>query len=758
MAAALALLFLAALVLMDSWPADPLPYRAGQFVPADIPARTTFVLPVRQRVEEATRRARGLAPGVFELDTALVSRLIDELRTLPPRIGGATQPADLPKNLRDELGATSGENLPAWKAYTQPAQKTRYEEQLERLRGDLAKIYLARMEDKAQQRARGSDYSPDPQIWLVWPGGQERKSTADLLVPDEGAKVQQELGKILQGFDEPIRNHVRAVLLGQLARQPLYVFNAEKTGKAIEEAIRSIQTEPSEIHPAGQVLVPRTLGLDPPRGLQEPELALLAAEQAAYVAAERKEAPWRPWLRRGGRWGILLLIVVLAGGYTWRYRPEVKGRPLRGLCLVLVLAALLGLAKVLCQGLGLHPASACLPVLVGAFVLTVAYDARFALAMGGIVSVLAVFLLRADLGLLLVLAAGLTVVVGFLREIRTRTKVIAVSAGAGAAALAASWAEGLAAGVPFWPFAAMGGAWGAGSAVLAGFFVQGILPLVERVFGVATSMTLLEWCDADRPLLRRLRNEAPGTYNHSLQLGALCEAAAEAIGARGLLARAGAYYHDIGKISKPDYFVENQVGPSSRHDRLSPAMSLLVITGHVKDGLELAQEYGLPALLHEFIATHHGTTLVQYFYRAEAERRKAEEERAPDEVEFRYPGPKPRSKEAAILMLADAAETSVRSMPEPSPGRIENQVHALLTRRLMDGQLDDCDLTLREISRIEESFVRNLCSMYHSRPAYPTPAGEQPSAAELPPAPAAPAPPTPPTTPAPTTSEGEKSP
>jgi len=182
----------------------------------------------------------------------------------------------------------------------------------------------------------------------------------------------------------------------------------------------------------------------------------------------------------------------------------------------------------------------------------------------------------------------------------------------------------------------------------------------------------------------------------------------------------GAYYHDIGKINKPEYFVENQLGSPSKHNKLSPAMSLLIITGHVKDGIELAREYGLPPVLYEFIATHHGTTLVQYFYHAATEQRRAAgSDRAPEEVEFRYPGPKPRSKECAILMLADASESSVRAMPEPTAGRIEMQAHAIVSQRLMDGQLDECDLTLREVHEIEKSLVKSLCGIYHGRIAYP---------------------------------------
>jgi len=335
-----------------------------------------------------------------------------------------------------------------------------------------------------------------------------------------------------------------------------------------------------------------------------------------------------------------------------------------------------------------------------------------------------------------VLVTALAASVFQLHEIRTRSKLIAVAAITACIVYAATWAVSLATALP-WRFALVNGAQAAGGAMLAGFVVQGILPVIERVFRVVTSMTLLEWCDASKPLLKRLAMEAPGTYNHSLQLGTMSESAAESIGARGLLARVGAYYHDIGKINKSTYFIENQADSDSKHARLSPAMSLLVITGHVKDGLELAREYGLPPVLHEFIASHHGTTLVEYFYHAATQQRKDQSEPVPDEVEFRYPGPKPKSKEAAILMLADAAESSVRALSEPTPSRIENQVHMMVTRRLMDGQLDECDLTLREVHTIETSLVKSLCGFYHARIAYPSAAGKS-AAGDQPKSPAEP--------------------
>jgi hypothetical protein len=251
-----------------------------------------------------------------------------------------------------------------------------------------------------------------------------------------------------------------------------------------------------------------------------------------------------------------------------------------------------------------------------------------------------------------------------------------------------------------------------------GFFVLGVLPFIERSFKVTTSMTLLELCDVNQPLLRRLAQVAPGTYNHSLTLASMAEAAAEAIGANGLACRVGAYYHDIGKINKPRYFIENQGGGPNKHDKLSPAMSLLIIVGHVKDGVEMAREFGLPRVIQHFIESHHGTTLVEYFYHAARQRQGDDDQ--PSEMEFRYPGPKPQTREAAILLLCDSVEAAMRSMAEPTAGRIEQFVHQMAMKRLMDGQFDRCNLTLEELHRIEQAITKTLCGIYHGRIAYPS--------------------------------------
>jgi len=493
-----------------------------------------------------------------------------------------------------------------------------------------------------------------------------------------------------------------------------------------------VDSSPPVVYEPGQLLVPgsRRLGDNGEKivGLSDEGLKLLRCEHEAYRLDQRSR-PWRLWGRVAGRGTVLLLVTLMLCIYIVRYQSRIVRNHWRGLAVTIVILLMLAINKAMVVALRLNPQTAVLPVMITAIILTIAYDQRFALVMGSAVAFFAVLQVRGDFSILIVLLASMAASVFGLREIRTRSKLIEVTAGAGGIVFVAVWANGLFAAVP-WRFVLADSLWGAGFAMLVGFLVQGILPLIERVFRIATSMTLLEWCDASKPLLKRLAMEAPGTYNHSLQLGTMSELAAESIGARGLLSRVGAYYHDIGKINKPSYFVENEAGSASKHAKLSPAMSLLIIIGHVKDGLELAKEYSLPPVLQEFITTHHGTTLVQYFYHAAAEQHKTDLDRAPDEVEFRYPGPKPPSKEAAILMLADAAESSIRAMSEPTPGRIENQVHAIANHRLTDGQFDECELTLKEVHQIEVSLTKSLCSIYHARIAYPAPTEQKPSTAE----------------------------
>jgi putative nucleotidyltransferase with HDIG domain len=439
---------------------------------------------------------------------------------------------------------------------------------------------------------------------------------------------------------------------------------------------------------------------------------------------------------------VVLLLATGAGFYVHHWQSRALRNHLRAFALICLFVSLLAVARVasLANSGGLSgPSWGTGTAVLATIVMVIAYDQRFAVGLSALYCVFAVLavgprpeagLQLQGIGLFLTMFAGAAACCFSLREIRSRMKLLEVSALVAVVvfitALSVVYLNFLGE-PPAWTVVLRSAGYHAIGAFLAGLLIQSLLPLIERVFHIATSMTLLDYSDANQPLLRKLAMEAPGTFSHSLLIGSIAEAAAEAIGCNGLLCRVGAYYHDIGKINKPRYFTENEMGLPSKHKELSPAMSQLIIVGHVKDGAEMAKEFRLPNVLRQFVETHHGTTLVEPFYH---EARKKYEEPAaagkkpieapPAESEFRYAGPKPQSKEAAIVMLADAVEGAARSLTELTLARIETVVHNIAMRRLQDGQFDECDLTLRELSQIEASMSKSLAAQYHGRVAYPT--------------------------------------
>ena len=451
--------------------------------------------------------------------------------------------------------------------------------------------------------------------------------------------------------------------------------------------------------------------------LADPDVIYSAATWLLFVLLSVAVLGYEPTGQTGyGRLAAIATVVVLIGLaaalHIYQYQKRLLKNRVREMGLVALLISML----VCATG----------TAVAAALVLTIAYNQRFAMAMSMLYCVLASFAVSrvTDFSVLLTMLAGALPYCFFLKEIRTRMRLLEVSLVAAVTVFIMSAAMAYLSypGLPNGLFAAAGP--NAAVTILVGVLMQGLLPVLEKVFRIATSMTLLDYSDANQPLLKRLAMEAPGTYSHSLLIGSIAEAAAESIGRNGLLCRVGSYYHDIGKINKPGYFIENQLGSISWHKELSPAMSQLIIAGHIKDGMELAKEYGLPAVLRQFIETHHGTTLIEYFYNEavkQHEQNDSSDSPVPSEGEFRYPGPKPRTKEAAIVMLADAVEGAVRTLPEATPNKIEAVVHNMAMKRLQDGQFDECDLSLRELSRIEASMSKTIAAHHHGRIAYPKP-------------------------------------
>ena len=251
----------------------------------------------------------------------------------------------------------------------------------------------------------------------------------------------------------------------------------------------------------------------------------------------------------------------------------------------------------------------------------------------------------------------------------------------------------------------------------------GLVPLFEPTFGITTDLSLIELLDYDQPLLKKLMEDAPGTHTHSVKVGTLAESCANAVGARALLCRVGAYYHDIGKVKNPEYYAENQMGVN-KHDSISPHMSAKILKQHVTDGLDLADEYGIPSIVKDFIATHHATNRMEYFYQKALSQ--SDDSDTVDEKEFRYPGPKPTTKETAIVMIAEAIEAQANSIKNPTFEKFEAMIDEAIKGRLQDGQLDECPLTMSDLQKIKgrrdgkEGLLPVLSGLYHSRPEYPS--------------------------------------
>lgn len=548
--------------------------------------------------------------------------------------------------------------------------------------------------------------------------GQEPKEAhlvaRERVVPERVAKLD---GSVYADFKDAFTSQRLGPILfrliaEKLAGTPTLTYEEQYTAQQRELA-RSGVGEVYDTYRRGDVLVEQG------QKIEEEQLILLHLEHDAAIRAAHLSGKDRivARVRRAG--AIVLLVAALyalVGYYIVRHEPEVAGdlRRIAALCGLTIVA--IGLVRLS----SIQPWDAeLIPVAIAAMILAIAYNPHFALMVTFALCLLTTLALGTGIAHFLVLMGGTAAGVLTLNEVRTRTKLIKVGATAALGYFLLTWATGLWQDQPI-SLITSESLWRAGWGLMAGFFLGGSLPFVENSFGIVTGISLLELGDITHPLLQELVRRAPGTHNHSITVGAIAESAAERIGAHALLVRIGAYFHDIGKMLKPHYFIENQAGATNRHANLAPAMSTLIIIGHVKDGVDLGRQHHLPEQIIDLIEQHHGTTLVEYFYH-EANRRNDgnPDAAAIQERAFRYPGPKPQSKEAGILMVADAVESASRTLSEPTPARIEGLVRDLIEKRLRDGQFDECGLTLREIGEIRESLIKSLIGIYHGRVKYP---------------------------------------
>jgi cyclic-di-AMP phosphodiesterase PgpH len=443
------------------------------------------------------------------------------------------------------------------------------------------------------------------------------------------------------------------------------------------------------------------------------ELEKLRSYQIELERRGELAAQGRGATRTAGQFLFNLIILSLFGALLYFYRPEVYQNVRHTLVMASLFLTVVGAAAVIAN---YDAPVALIPIAFPALVVATLWDGRLAINL----SLVAAILLSGQapfLGItaLLTLVTAGAVASFSVRVVRRRAQtwgfITLITGGYVLAAVVLGLLRA-------WPLSeiVMAGGWGGVSAVASAFAALGFMPVFESYTRITTDQTLLELADANHPLLRRLSREAPGTYAHSINVANLSEAAAAAIGANTLLTRVGVYYHDVGKMGRPHYFIENQPGGRNPHDRLKPAMSAAVVRNHVLDGMKLAEEEKLPESIKAFIREHHGTQSISFFYDQALE---AEPDAELDPRDFEYPGPKPQSKETAILMLADSVESAARVLPDPTPDNIRELVDRIVQGKIDAGQMDDAPLTMRELTAIKAELTNVLAGMYHQRIDYP---------------------------------------
>lgn len=694
-------------------------YRPGMFARHDIVARTDFSYSDQQKLDNEREEARRQAIHVFKpADKDIWKATEDELLALPDRVKGATL-ADLPADLAS-LFKTDPAALTKLQEYSSPADRDKY---ISWVHDYIAAVKAAGIVIISEQQR----LAENGRVIQIQGLPQTTRIETTYVVPADKEDIAGKLLRIVESRF-PLTLQPKVVQLTLRHLDATHVLDEVATADARNRMAEMVPTT------AGRVVkkADMTIVDVPPGGreIKPEDYYILKEENQAYLDSLGNAR----WGQRAGIATIVLLMTAVVSVYVGRFQPRIGTNPARAWAISALLLAMLLLGQLAALGSSTIYFFGIAPTILVAMILCIAYDQRFALGMAMFHAVLVTLALDADISFMAILATGVVTCCFLLDDLRTRSKLIEVGGATALAMIVATAAAGMLRFDPL-PYIAHCCLYTGAAGLAVGFVVLGILPFIEKTFRITTSLTLLELADVSHPLLRRLSVEASGTHKHSLQVATLAEAAAEAIGANSLLCRVAAYYHDVGKINKADYFVENQVDGHNRHLNLSPSVSLLIIIGHVKDGLELAKEYNLPTSLSPFIQQHHGTTLVEFFYH------RACDTCTPDdpvvsETQYRYPGPKPKTREIAILMLADAAESASRSLSEPTAPRIETLVHELAMKRLHDGQFDDCPLTLRELHLVERSLVKTLLSIYHGRIAYPSTAAltSAPSAAVAPPA------------------------
>ena len=720
-------------VVMFGWE-PPFPYRVRQAPLRDLHAHTSFEYDDFKATDEERDRKRRNFLCFYSNDTQPLQQLrqglINDVFKIKLKDFAEVQETDVwskffPAGANDDPTTAADEE-----SFNLFREAIAGDDKLELLDQAVAKAFLEIEENGILEDLHDVGEGNMQEI-EVYPKGnfedRQRVKVEDVRTAEVADVLNQrlidEIGKESDTFTES--NLVAERIYNWLKPQLPATLNWDEANskKGAEEAVRKVKIVMKKIEPGDQLEHQNSRDLDM-RGikggvaLDKQDIELLRAEHAALI---QSEAISTKVVRSVMFFGLFTAVFSMICQYLF-YRDRHLLDDLRQFAILLGLM-LVTLTIAWIVSLNDEWRSEIVPITIFAMTVAIAYHIELAMLMGTAVSLVFTVVHGFGLGEFVILTAASSSAAMMCRTIRSRTKLVNIGLVVAAVVFPTVVGVNYLLGQPLdWPLIT-DALWFAGGAGMAGLVMTALLPFLERWFDIQTDISLLELSDANHPLLKELVQRAPGTYNHSINVASMSEAAADAIGANGLLCRVAAYFHDVGKLRKPEYFIENQAGGPNKHDDLVPTMSTLVIIAHVKDGVEIARTHRLPQRIVDLIEQHHGTTLVEYFYRRAAKQQEEQngEDSSPqlDEADFRYPGPKPQTPEAAVMMLADTVESASRALREPAPARIENLVREIAKKKFDDGQFEECSITIQELNTIQESMIKSLNAMYHARVKYP---------------------------------------
>ena len=733
--ARVAICFLTAAILwgvMGAW-APPFKYRIRSAPLRDLYARTAFEFADLDATDEERDRARSKILCLYENDRRpledLRQALIDALFEIKQKTFDEVREKQWP---RFNPPPTDGREPPsleqAEQMFLKFQQALAADEKLETVKQAVEKAFLSfdrngLLEDLKHEFGQGSMQEVE-----VYPKGniedRRRVKVSEIRIAEIRDQLHENLVEELTKESETISDAslVADRIFDWLqTRLPATLrwdkSNSKRAAKlaALAVEIQTKKYEPGDALPKLNNRSADTTVIAAGSPLDAADIELLKAEHDALVAQSS-------YLTRAFRtvffFGMFAAIFTLICGYLF-YRDRRLITELRQFA-VLQGLMLFTLTLAWISSFNLEWRSEVIPTMLFAMTIAIAYNIELSLVLSTAVALIFTVAHGYGLAEFVTLNVGSCTCALLCRSIRSRTRLVYIGLVSAAVVFPTVVGCHYLLGQPLGQPLFVSAAWFAGSAGFAGLFMLALLPFLERWFDIQTDISLLELSDANHPLLRELVQRAPGTYNHSINVASISEAAAKAIGANGLLCRVGAYFHDIGKLRKPEYFIENQAGGENKHDDLNPAMSTLVIIAHVKDGAEIGRTHRLPQRIIDLIEQHHGTTLVEYFYKRAAQQSEGQQDSSDvDESTYRYPGPKPQTPEAAVMMLADAVESASRALREPTPARIKGLVNSLAKKKLDDGQFDECSITVQQLNTIQQSLIKSLNAMYHARVKYP---------------------------------------